>query len=858
MAIDITYGIDAANAANLRHTTLNTIDDFGDFIRGGATHISKLDPALGTLASWHDLPKKQRDKLKVKVGYIISGKAEGKRRKLEFITAVNQLILDIDDGDLSHHAVAQLFALWACVYFQTANSIGGARRWRVALPLLAGVSVKQFKSAATEFLRLHGISADSCSYNPCQAQMLPLVFDDMTPQVYTNDADFLDLNAYLNVPQSSPLAAPIDDLDAALENFRPVLHDVTREQIESALADLDPSCSREEWLRVGMGLHHQYSGEDEGLEIWDGWSVGSGDKYVEGICEKEYRSFNSQLSTRAPVTIRSVCKSLGKKERTAARQEIRKLWARKIAMCADEGELREQYTVEICEEIALGDYDRNLLAQAMQARLAEMAVTSTGRAVKPHPIGEVREWLNPKRLTKNTPPNKGVVADVEDVWPAGWVYLQNGDEFMELKTKRRCSSRGFQAEFNRKMTGPDGILMAPADVWALSLCEKPIEVVGQRMYAPGRPAVFTDEHSGVRYVNEWNIESVPKAYPREVWTDDDDAAIKAFLRLLTLLLPRRERKIFFYYMAWIVQNEGTHMNWCPVIQGPQGAGKTMISEILRCVLGTENASSIDAHVLSTGFTGWAEGSVLKIIEEIRLPGERGSAHAIINSLKPYITNHRVSIHRKGRDPFEIPNCSNFLMLTNHEDAIPIEAGDRRYFVAFTTPRNAEDVAAMTARYPDLFSSVFKAYTEHAPALRGYLLEVEIPSSFKPFGHAPDTEAKRTMRGNTLPSDEGALNEVLADVFEGGNGEGGVVTTGALTQRLRQEYLATVKPARLGMLLRNAGWEKFAGNAQGKVKWRGRTVTAYVHPGKSGLENSATASSEEVRVALDKTLGGEFQ
>ena len=299
------------------------------------------------------------------------------------------------------------------------------------------------------------------------------------------------------------------------------------------------------------------------------------------------------------------------------------------------------------------------------------------------------------------------------------------------------------------------------------------------------------------------------------------------------------------------------MNWCPIIQGPQGAGKTMVSEILRCVLGAENASSIDAHVLSSGFTSWAEGSVLNIIEEIRLPGERGSAHAIINSLKPYITNHRVQIHRKGRDPFEVPNCTNFMMLTNHEDAIPIEAGDRRYFVAFTTPRNADDVAAMTARYPDLFASVYKAYTEHAPALRGYLLGVEIPSSFKPFGHAPDTEAKRTMRGNTLPSDEGALNEVLADVFEGGNGEGGVVTTAALTQRMRQEYSTTVRSARLGMLLRNAGWEKFAGNAQGKVKWRGRSLTAYVHPGKSGLENSA-ASLEAIRAALDETLGGEFR
>tara|TARA_B110000858_G_scaffold48877_1_gene56338 strand:- start:2166 stop:4739 length:2574 start_codon:yes stop_codon:yes gene_type:complete len=857
MTIDVTYGTGAANANNLKSINLNTIADFGDFIRGGATHVSKLDPSLGSLSSWHELPKKQRDILKVKCHYMIAGKTQGTRRKLEFVTGVNKLILDLDDNDQSHHDLAQKYATWSCVYFQTANSIGGARRWRVTLPLNVEVTVEQFKIAAPEFLRMHGISADSCSYNPCQAQMLPLVFDDLTPQVHVIDADFLDLTAYLTVPATSVLSAPVDDLDGALKNFRPVLHDVTREQITEELAGLDPSCSREEWLRVGMGLHHQYGGEEEGLEIWDEWSVGSGDKYVDGGCLKEYTSFNSQLSDRPPITIRSVCKNLGKKERTAARQEIRKLWSRKIARCADEGELRDQYTVEICEEIALGDYDRNLLAQAIQARLQEMAVTSTGRTVKPHPISEVREWLNPKRLTKNTPPNKGVVADLEDSWPAGWVYLQNGDEFMELKSKRRCSSRGFQAEFNRKMTGPDGVLMAPADVWALSLCEKPIEIVGQRMYAPGRPPVFTDDSTGIAYANEWNAETVPKGCPPEAWLDGDYRAVGSFLRLLTLLLPRRERKIFFYWMAWIVQNEGVHINWCPIIQGPQGAGKTMLSEIMRACLGAPNASSVDAHVLSTGFTSWAEGSSLKIIEEIRLPGEKGSAHSIINAMKPYITNNRVPIHRKGRDPFEVPNYTNYLMLTNHEDAIPIESGDRRYFVTFTTPRNEADVAAMVERCPGLFSGVFKAYTNHAPALRWYLENVKIPHTFQPFGHAPDSEFKHVMRGNTLPGDEAALAEVLGDVFEGCNGEGGVVTTAAITQRLRSEFSTTVRPARLAMLLRNFGYEKFCTNAQGKLRWRGRNFTVYVNPAKSGLKNYA-GNVEAVRVALDATVGGEFK
>jgi hypothetical protein len=114
-----------------------------------------------------------------------------------------------------------------------------------------------------------------------------------------------------------------------------------------------------------------------------------------------------------------------------------------------------------------------------------------------------------------------------------------------------------------------------------------------------------------------------------------------------------------------------------------------------------------------------------------------------------------------------------------------------------------------------------------------------------------------MRGNTLPGDEAALAEVLGDFFEGCNGEGGVVTTAAITQRLRSEFSTTVRPARLAMLLRNFGYEKLCTNAQGKLKWRGRNFTVYVHAAKSGLKNYA-GNLEAVRVALDATVGGEFK
>ena len=49
-------------------------------------------------------------------------------------------------------------------------------------------------------------------------------------------------------------------------------------EMEALLAVLDPSMGRDPWLRVGMALHHETDGGDDGFEIWDEWSSG-GDSY---------------------------------------------------------------------------------------------------------------------------------------------------------------------------------------------------------------------------------------------------------------------------------------------------------------------------------------------------------------------------------------------------------------------------------------------------------------------------------------------------------------------------------------------------------------------------------------------------
>lgn len=62
-----------------------------------------------------------------------------------------------------------------------------------------------------------------------------------------------------------------------------VLEDLTTEK----KIDAD---SYDNWLQVGMALHHQFAGDVEGLNIWDTWSASSA-KYKPGVCATKWATF---------------------------------------------------------------------------------------------------------------------------------------------------------------------------------------------------------------------------------------------------------------------------------------------------------------------------------------------------------------------------------------------------------------------------------------------------------------------------------------------------------------------------------------------------------------------------------------
>ena len=86
--------------------------------------------------------------------------------------------------------------------------------------------------------------------------------------------------------KSSRLTGERDELPSATRL------DISLKDAQNVLVYLDPGAAREEWLFIGMGLHHEFKGDTEALTLWDTWSKKS-DKYKEGECEYYWSKFSA-------------------------------------------------------------------------------------------------------------------------------------------------------------------------------------------------------------------------------------------------------------------------------------------------------------------------------------------------------------------------------------------------------------------------------------------------------------------------------------------------------------------------------------------------------------------------------------
>lgn len=325
---------------------------------------------------------------------------------------------------------------------------------------------------------------------------------------------------------------------------------------------------------------------------------------------------------------------------------------------------------------------------------------------------------------------------------------------------------------------------------------------------------FRPEIPPVTIVQEGNRTLVNVYNPANVVLGEGD--VSPFLEFMEALIPAEtDREILISYMAALRQYPGVKFQWCPLIQGVEGNGKSLVLSVAEYAVGpqyTHRPSSKELGDSGAKFTGWLANKLLVLVEEIYVSDRR----EVSDALKPLITDRRIEIQSKGADQVTYDNRANFILTSNHRDAILKTRDDRRYAVFYTAQQSREDIkrCGMGGLYfPRMYNWLRGGgYADVA----GYLDRYDIPDRWNPA-----TECHRAPRTSStlaaIAESRGPLEqEILAAVEEQRRGfRGGWISSIALVNLLREIGRRT-SPQKREEILGSLGYVRHPSLANGQA------------------------------------------
>lgn len=347
-------------------------------------------------------------------------------------------------------------------------------------------------------------------------------------------------------------------------------------------------------------------------------------------------------------------------------------------------------------------------------------------------IGSVIEWLkedNPdahkelnakwKALRKSTKGKKGCGSDVaeggrsdpvyvqwkEDI-EREWLFIQQPPTYIRLYTDGTppymCNAHKFEQSFEHSPKVDVGPAMVSCHkLWMTDPAKRCFECM-----------VFRPPPLDVkpREFNMWTGFAVERIPPNAQGTAEP------MLEHMRMLL----RDAFDYCIKWIARLfqvpaklARTYLAWC----GSQGAGKNIVLDFLEMLMGDSlyfHTTSPES-VLFGRFNAALMGKLLVNIDEV----DKATMVAGREKLKDMVTNKKISVEKKGIDPFSVENFAAFILTSNAHDSMPVQSNDRRGAIVAVSDDRANDKPYFDALV------AYMEKPENQRAFYDYLMAVDI-------------------------------------------------------------------------------------------------------------------------------------
>lgn len=840
MSFDAVYyggvGTDLGRVKALRHGTFKELVE----------RLLNIAVTLNvTRQEFHEMPKARRDKVKRCVYLVPACFTEPESRRLtENATHCNLIFLDIDSAELAkpyfnapETLMEQLMPFDFAVY-TTASSTPEAPRLRIVVSA-EEIPLERYKDAVRKVARMIGLSEITPeSLVPIQPMYLPTLFKD-------DGEDLHPLLAYdftgramttQDVGRSKDSDDPIDKQQRkaplgrtytsgdALDYLRPNVLEVTLAIAAEALEHLDPDMSYAEWLEVASALRHQFYGADTeaAYELFDSWSK-KGEKYAgEKDTRAKWNSLRPHPINRVPVTIRTlllkatqagwsntsvkdrvfqaVVRWMVDPDRTASQllsDGLGRILAAPLLSQAEEESLLHQISDQCRKRFGM-----KVGLSSLRKDMAELRL-------------EMKESLA-KKKTKTVPP-----------WAKGLCYVGSVNKFYRQSTREQFDPSALNIYYSRKLLPNEQELK---EMGAAANPNKPtIYPVEFLMNAVQIPTVY-DYVYDPRFPNDTFLHADGKPFvnlyvanhPEPDRTQAAYAGRMFMTHLRHLIKEEAYRTTVMDFLAHVVQFPGKKIRWAILLQGVEGCGKTFIAKAMDAVLGRGHVRNVDASALNSQWNDWAYGAQMVVLEEVRVVGH--SRHDVMNVLKPLISNDFINVNQRHRDSRQTDNTVNYLLFTNHHDAIVVSNGDRRYYVIKSAMQTKEDVALLP---PEYFTDLFNMLGTHAAGLRSFFEGWNISDAFQPSGHAPRTKYLYELLHDTANENTQAVREAIKDNPSALVGHDLVGSVAMLAYLEASPHVNTrgLSGAQLASILRDEGYRRM-----GRFMLNGEREHLWVHLG----------------------------
>ena len=242
------------------------------------------------------------------------------------------------------------------------------------------------------------------------------------------------------------------------------------------------------------------------------------------------------------------------------------------------------------------------------------------------------------------------------------------------------------------------------------------------------------------------------------------------------------------------------------------------------------------------------GAQLFVLEEIHFPGER--REAVMNTLKPFITDPLIAINQRNTSARNEPNWGNAIAFTNFPDALHLKEWDRRWMFVRSPLQTAEQVAEVndSGHFEKMEWLLSDA---GAGGLRYWLRKRKLSPEFPFNGPAPKTEYRTSAVEESKNSMQITIEDLIAD-DEHALISADVIHMGRLAEILGRGVASAKDANRYAHYLTAIGFERWNGGV--RIQLDGSRGAIWIHRQRFGKERDPIAFLKKRM----QVIGDEFE